>query len=75
MCYNCYQSQQHADSGIVESNHDSVIGTSEGLFIATTPHNSTTLFVILDSLVMKIDGAEHLIGAWLVLMKIQFFGL
>ena len=39
---------------MLESSHDSLINTSEGLFIVTTPHDSVTLLVTWHALVMKM---------------------
>ena len=60
---------------MLESSHDSVINTSEELFIVTTPHNSVTLLVTRHALVMKNEGIQYPFGVSPVLTAIQFLAL
>ena len=60
---------------MLESSHDSVINTSEGLFIVTTPHNSVTLLVTWHALVMKNEGIQYSFGVTPILTAMQFLAL
>ena len=60
---------------MLESSHDSVINTNEGLFIVTTPHNWVTLLVTWHALVMKNERIQYPFGVTPVLTAIQFLAL